>query len=294
MAVYSIGDLEKLTGIKSHTLRIWEQRYQIIQPKRTPTNIRYYDDDDLRALLNIALLNKNGFKISKIAKMTEHEIREKVFSISDVKVSGEAPLDALTISMLELDEAKFDKIISTHIQQIGFEATMIQIIFPFLEKVGMLWMTNSVTAIHEYFVTYIIRNKTITAISDLSHKSSEDAPLFFIFQPEGEQQELSFLFLQFLLKSRNHQLIHLGQSLSLEEVGDVYKIRKPDYIFTMLNQSPASGSIQDYINKLTHLCPESHILLTGFQVVGNKVVLPPRVQTLNSLQETVAFVESLR
>jgi len=134
VAVYSIKDLEKLSGINAHTIRAWEHRYDIIEPKRTKTNIRYYEDEDLKFLLNIALLNKNGIKISKIADMSRSEIAEKVAAISEVNFEHGTQLDALTISMIEMDEYKFDRIITTNIQQMGFEKTMVEVIHPFLEK----------------------------------------------------------------------------------------------------------------------------------------------------------------
>ena len=138
MSNYSIKDLEKYTGVKAHTIRIWEQRYNLLEPHRTETNIRYYDDNDLKTLLNIALLNKNGYKISKIAKMSVDEIVHKVADISEVNFENATQLDALTISMIEMDEYKFDRIISTNIEQIGFERTMLEIINPFLEKLSLL------------------------------------------------------------------------------------------------------------------------------------------------------------
>jgi DNA-binding transcriptional MerR regulator len=149
VAIYSIKDLEKLSGIKAHTIRVWEQRYDIINPERTPTNIRYYKDEDLKFLLNIALLNKNGIKISKIAKMSKSEIAEKVAAISEINFEYGTQLDALTISMIEMDEYKFDRIISTNIQQIGFERTMLEVIHPFLDKLGVLWLTGSINPVQE-------------------------------------------------------------------------------------------------------------------------------------------------
>lgn len=160
MAVYSISDLEKLSGIKAHTIRVWEQRYSIIEPKRTKTNIRYYQDADLKFLLNIALLNKNGIKISKIAKMSKGEIAEKVAAISEINFEYGTQLDALTISMIEMDESKFDRIVSTNIQQSGFEHTMLEIIYPFLEKLSVLWLTGSINPVQENFMSYLIRQKS--------------------------------------------------------------------------------------------------------------------------------------
>jgi DNA-binding transcriptional MerR regulator len=164
VAVYSIRDLEKLSGIKAHTIRIWEQRYGIIEPQRTKTNIRYYQDEDLKFLLNIALLNKNGIKISKIAKMTKGEVAEKVAAISEINFEYGTQLDALTISMIEMDEFKFDRIVSTNIQQLGFERTMLEIIYPFLDKLSLLWLTGSINPVQENFMSYLIRQKIIVAI----------------------------------------------------------------------------------------------------------------------------------
>ena len=200
MAIYSIKDLEKLCGIKAHTIRIWEQRYSIVTPKRTKTNIRYYQDADLKLLLNVALLNKNGFKISKIAKMSKEEIADKVAAISEINFEYNTQLDALTISMIEMDEYKFDRIISTNIQQIGFERTVLEIIYPFLDKLSVLWLTGSVNPIQENFMSYLIRQKIIAAIDNEPFSSGKNVKKFMIYLPEGENQELSLLLMHYLLR----------------------------------------------------------------------------------------------
>ena len=137
MAVYSIKDLETLSGVKAHTIRIWEQRYDLIQPRRTNSNIRYYEDGELKFLLNIALLNKNGFKISKLACMNRHDIAEKVAAIAEVNFDNDTQTDAMTIAMIEMDECKFVRVLECNIQQIGFERTMLEIIYPFLSKLSV-------------------------------------------------------------------------------------------------------------------------------------------------------------
>jgi MerR family transcriptional regulator, light-induced transcriptional regulator len=144
MSNYSIRDLEQLSGIKAHTLRIWEQRYNIIAPKRTDTNIRLYDDQDLKLVLNISLLKEHGYKISEISKMSSEEMNNEVITISDKKLNYPDQIHALTISMIDLDEDRFEKIISTNILQFGFENTMINIIYPFLSRIGTLWVTGSI------------------------------------------------------------------------------------------------------------------------------------------------------
>lgn len=290
MAVYSISDLEKLSGIKAHTIRVWEQRYDIIQPKRTKTNIRYYQDEDLKLLLNIALLNKNGIKISKIAKMSNKEIAEKVAAISEINFEYGTQLDALTISMIEMDEFKFDRIISTNIQQLGFERTMLEIIYPFLDKLSVLWLTGSINPVQENFMSYLIRQKLIVAINNLPLLQSKETKKFIIYLPEGERQELSLLFMSYLLKSRKNHVIYLGQEISINDLTDACKIQNPDYLFTMITETFAKEPVQNYVDKLSSNFPDCKVLLSGYQVVAQEVNPPANVEILKSLNQTLDFL----
>ena len=293
MAIYSIKDLEKLSGIKAHTIRIWEQRYGIIDPDRTPSNIRYYQDEDLKLLLNVALLNKNGYKISKIAKMSKLEIGQKVSAISPINIEYGAQLDALTISMIEMDEMKFDRIISANIQQIGFERTMLEVILPFLDKLGVLWLTGSINPVQENFISYLIRQKVICAIDREPMANGAKTPKFLLYLPEGERQELSLLFLHYLLKSRGNLVIYIGQDISLSDLKDVYKIHRPDYIYTMISESFAKEPVQSYVDALSHSFPDSRLLLSGYQVVAQEVPSTGNVTVLKSLEQTLHFLQNL-
>ncbi|MEM6347663.1 MAG: MerR family transcriptional regulator, partial [Bacteroidota bacterium] len=210
MGTYSIKDLEQLSGIKAHTLRVWEQRYGIIQPSRTPTKIRYYDDADLRLVLNISFLNRNGHKISKIAKMTGDEIQNTVMRISDSNLEFPNQVNALVIAMVNLDEERFEKIISTNTLQFGFENTMLHIIYPFLERIGILWQTGSINPAHEHFMSNLIRQKLIVAIDGQIRSQNPNASKYLLFLPEGEQHELSLLFSAYIIKSRHNKVIYLG------------------------------------------------------------------------------------
>lgn len=290
MAIYSIRDLEKLSGIKAHTIRVWEQRYRIIQPQRTETNIRYYADDDLKLLLNVALLNKNGIKISRIANMSAQEIAEKVAAISDLNFEYDTQLDALTISMIEMDEYKFDRIVSTNTRQIGFERTMLEVIYPFLEKLSILWLTGSINPAQESFISYLIRQKIIAAIDQEPLTASKDAKKFIIYLPEGERQELSLLFMQYLLKSRKNRVIYLGLDISLSDLKDACKIHEPDYIFTMITETFAKEPVQKYIDRMGAGFPDARILLSGYQVVVQPVSPPENVLILKSLPQMLEFL----
>ena len=293
MAIYSIKDLEKLSGIKAHTIRIWEQRYGIITPKRTNTNIRYYQDSDLKHLLNIALLNKNGTKISIIAKMGKGEIAQKVAAISEVNFKYDTQIDALTIAMIEMNEYKFDRIISTYIQQLGFERTVLEIIYPFLEKLGLLWLTGSINPVHENFMSYLIRQKAIVAIDNQPFATGQNIKTFLIYLPEGETQELSLLLLHYLLKARGNRVIYLGLNISLEDIEDAYLISKPDYIYTLITESYTNKPVKDYVNTLSKMFPNSSILLSGYQVIAQKVKATNNVKILGSLGDTINFLDEM-
>lgn len=293
MAIYSITDLEKLSGIKAHTIRIWEQRYKIIVPHRTKTNIRYYEDDDLKLLLNIALLNKKGTKISKIANMSQEEIAVKVAAISEINIGDGAQLDALTISMIEMDEYKFDRIISTNIRQLGFERTMLEVIYPFLDKLNLLWLTGSMSPVQENFISSLIRQKIIVAINEEPILRGEEVNKFMIYLPEGEKQELSLLFMHYLLKSKGNQVVYLGQEITPEDVSDAYKIHQPGFIFTMITETFAKEPVQDYIDKLSESFPNCNILLSGYQVAVQEIEERPNVYILKSLLQTMEFLDKV-
>lgn len=291
MALYSIKDLEKLSGIKAHTLRIWEQRYSILNPKRTESNIRYYEDSDLKLLLNIALLNKNGMKISKIAKMDNEEIAVSVSAISSIGADNPSQLDALTISMVEMDEYKFDKIVSTNIKQIGFEKTMFQVLLPFLDKLSLLWLAGSIEPVQESFITNLIRQKIISAIENEPFVTGRNVKKYLIYSPEGERQELSILLFHYLLKARQSQVIYLGQDISLVDLKHACRINKPDFIFTMISESFQQSSLQNYVDELKAMTPDIQILLSGYQIFAQNIKAEGNVILLKSLKETIEFLD---
>lgn len=292
MAVYSINDLEKLSGIKAHTIRIWEQRYGILNPKRTKTNIRYYEDDDLKLLLNVALLNKNGFKISKIAKMSELELSEKVADISHIDLEEGTQLDALTISMIEMDEHKFDRIINTNIEQQGFEQTMLTVIYPFLEKLSVMWLTGSVNPVQENFISFLIRQKIISALNALPVSGTDNAQKIFLYLPEGERQELSLLFIHYLLRSRGMRVFYLGQDIAITDLVDANRIHAADFIFTMITETFAQEPVQNYVDRLSLAFPDTTVLLSGYQMVAQPVEVSNNIHILESLEQMLSFVEN--
>ncbi|WP_428657868.1 MerR family transcriptional regulator [Runella sp.] len=290
MSNYSIRDLEQLSGIKAHTLRIWEQRYNIIHPKRTDTNIRMYDDHDLKLVLNISLLKEHGFKISEISKLPLDEIAKEVIAISDKNLNYPDQIHALTISMIDLDEERFEKIISTNFLQFGFENTMLNIIYPFLNRIGTLWMAGSIGPAQEHFITNLIRQKVIVAIDGQVIKHRPDVKKFLLYLPEGELHEIGLLFATYIIRSRYHKVIYLGQTLPFSELVFAYETHKPDFIFSTITSAPANEEVQPYVDRLCRQFPETQILLTGYQVVGQDIKMSPNAAVINKTEDLVEFL----
>lgn len=291
MSTYSIKDLEHLSGIKAHTIRIWEQRYDLLKPKRTDTNIRFYDDNDLKLVMNISLLKENGQKISKIAKMSLTEMSQEVLRITEDNMRYPDQINALTIAMIDLNEERFEKIIATNTLKIGFEKTMINIIYPFLTKIGLLWLTGTINPAQEHFITCLIRQKIIVAIDGQFANIREDAPKYLLFLPEGEMHEISLLFSWYMLKARQNRVVYLGQNLPFQDLRQVYDYHKPNYLFTIVTTSPGQSGIQKYINNLSSSFPEAQILLTGYQVVGQDLNFPANTHLFNRVDELIGFID---
>jgi MerR family transcriptional regulator, light-induced transcriptional regulator len=292
MSNYSIKDLEQLSGIKAHTLRIWEHRYNIISPKRTDTNIRTYNDQDLKLVLNISLLKDHGYKISEISKLTVEEMYQEVIKISDRQLNYPDQIHALTISMIDLDEDRFEKIISTNILQFGFENSMIHIIYPFLSRIGTLWVTGSIGPAQEHFITNLIRQKLIVAIDGQVSKQRPNGKKYMLYLPEGEMHEISLLFANYIIRARYNKVIYLGQSLPFNELGFAYNVHRPDYIFSAITSVPANHEAQVYVNKLAAQFPDAHLLLTGYQIVGQDIQMPANGTIINNIDDLIRIAST--
>ena len=205
MSTYSIKDLEHISGIKAHTIRIWEQRYKFIQPSRTLTNIRTYSSDELKTILNVSLLNKYGFKISHIDKMSAEQMEEKILSINQLDAQKERVVNNLIKETISLNIFAFEQQLDLYIAQKGIEKTVTEILFSFLERVGILWMTNHMNPAQEHLVINVIRQKLILGIEKLA-PIKQPGKRVLLFMPEGEHHETSLLFIHFLLfvLSRKH------------------------------------------------------------------------------------------
>jgi MerR family transcriptional regulator, light-induced transcriptional regulator len=234
---YSISELAMLSGIKPHTIRIWEQRYGLLKPSRTDTKIRYYTDEDLKQLMNVSLLNRNGVKISKIACLCKDGLKDKVNEIETTCCTNQIIVDQLTKCMIAFDEQAFEKLINSAILKHGFKIVMLEIIYPFLEKIGLLWVTGNINPAQEHFISNLIRQKIIVAIDGhVCHFTSKSKKVM-MFLPQHELHELSLLFFAYHLKTQNHHLIYLGSNIPNADVQPVIDVYEPDYVFTVLTSA---------------------------------------------------------
>ncbi|MCB9236109.1 MAG: MerR family transcriptional regulator [Bacteroidia bacterium] len=290
-AVYSIKDVEKISGIKAHTIRIWEQRYNILKPKRTDTNIRYYNGDDLKLLLNIKVLNTNGVKISKIARMSETEIRETVSESYTCCEKFGSQVNALVVAMIELDEERFENIINRNIVQIGLEKTMKAVIYPFYVKVGLMWQTCSILPAQEHFISNLIRQKIIVAIDGQVVNYDQPAPKFILFLPADEWHEVGLLFANYMIKARGGRTLYLGQSLPMSNLKSVQDQYQADYFFTFFTSGWDKEKLEAYLERLGAEFPQKKILIAGSNVEIENPRLPRNIEFLKRIDELVPFVE---
>jgi len=260
MAVYSIKELEKLSGIKAHTIRIWEKRYSLIEPHRTNTNIRYYTDENLKKILNVAVLNRHGIKISSIARLNDLELKEEILRVSETSDSSNTVIDAMVLSMIDLDEYKLEAMIDKSINKIGFKSTVIDVLYPFLDKVGILWQSGDVYPAQEHFVSFLIRQKIIGATDRLSNTFNQNGKKFLLLLPEGEWHEITLLFAQYLIKEANHEVIYLGQSVPYSDVLAIGASKRLDYILFSSSICHTGFKLDRYLEDLGGAFPDKKIL----------------------------------
>ncbi len=290
--MYSIKDLERLTGIKAHTIRMWEKRYNVIVPERTNTNIRTYCDKDVKKLLNIAVLNRHGMRISKLSELSEHELREKVVSLNVGLNNSSVQLEHLIISMIDLDEVKFENVLNRSVIKNGFEDTVKSLLVPFFERIGVLWQTGSINPAQEHFVSNLVRQKLFVATDRIVPDSTTTTPSMVFFLHEHELHEIGLLFYHYIAKKWGLKTIYLGQIVPLNDLQMVYKKIKPKYLFTSLTSSMEDGWIEEYINNLSEKFKDIDIFITGYQIATLEN-LPSNVKKINDTEQFKKVIESI-
>jgi DNA-binding transcriptional MerR regulator len=289
---FTIKDLENLSGIKAHTIRIWEQRYSFLKPSRTGTNIRFYSSDDLKTILNISLLNKYGYKISHINNMSASDMQVRVAELKAEGIPHERMVNELIHAMSVLDIAGFEKMIDQQIIHFGIEKVITRIVFPFFERIGILWQTGNINPAQEHLITNIIRQKLIAGIDQVK-------PLirlkkkFLLFLPEKEHHELGLLLVYYFLKKKGAEVFYIGANVPLQDAQFVAEIKKPDYIYIHLTSLSPGFKFDKFISQLSAAIPGPEIIISGFVTHGYKKPLPRHVSFRHSLTQLLEFISSL-
>lgn len=293
MAVYSIKELEKLSGIKAHTIRIWEKRYGLIEPHRTNTNIRYYSDANLKKILNVAGLNRLGMKISHIAMLSDLELKEAILRESNNSNSNESLVDSLVVAMIDLDPYMLDSIIEKSVSKIGFRDTVTEVLYPFLNKIGVLWQSEEVNPAQEHLVSSLIRQKIIAATDKLPNTFQPGSKKFLLMLPEGEWHEIALLFAQYLVKEAGQQVIYLGQSVPYSDVLATGASIPFDYILVSFTTNRPGFDINICLKDLGGAFPDKKILYFSTILDINPTGLSENHIPLKTIQDLSAFLGEL-
>jgi DNA-binding transcriptional MerR regulator len=263
MGHYTLHVLEKLTGILAPTIRVWERRYNIINPKRTGTNRRWYDDDDLKRLINISIIYHSGIKISKIAKYSESELEEKVRFLTSDSVISDTPVKSLIAAMLSFNGNAVNEILLRSVINSGFEETFTNIVFPFLRKIGIMWHTGSISTGAEHFIANIFRGRLISAIDSLSPANDPKSKRVIMFLPENELHELGLLFYAYLIRKLGHEVLYLGQATPFPALSEVHGKWHSDILVTGTLSDLSISDPQDYLRNLSSTFKMQKILVSG-------------------------------
>jgi MerR family transcriptional regulator, light-induced transcriptional regulator len=288
MNFFSISDIENLTGIKAHTLRIWEQRYNLLTPKRKESKHRLYDNEDLKYILRVAFLYHNGYRISRIASLPEEEVKKLALDTNSGQENYQVFINQLTEASIDFDQQRFEKILHNLILHLGFDKTVVQILFPLLNKIGLLWMTDKVSPAQEHFASALVIKKILVATDGLDRSPDDDLRKVLLFAPEGEHHEIPVLFMQYLLKRNGVFSISVGKNVPLEVLRDFCLQHPITQLYCHLVTNLLSSDLNAYLAKLSQAFPDKEIYFSGPQ--ARKVSSPPpNVQILKDAAAMLQF-----
>lgn len=289
---FSIKDLENLSGIKAHTIRIWEKRYNLLEPNRTDTNIRTYNTASLQKLLNIAYLNNNGFKVSKIANLAEEEITIKVKEIIAESNKDSFAINAFKMAMINFDQNLFDKTYNDLLEELTFEDIFYSVFLPLLNEIGLLWQTNTITPVHEHFISVLIKQKLLLSTEKLGNlENTSDSRTFVLFLPDNEIHDIGLLFVNYLLKSKGYHTIFLGPSVPTANLYELYEFFDNITFISYFTIFPEEDLIETYLKDFNDLLlneNKSYLYLLGNKTINlNPSQLPEKVKVYQSIKNLV-------
>lgn len=292
MGHFSISDLEQLSGIKAHTIRMWEQRYDLLQPVRTPTNIRMYSEEDLRRLLNVTTLCGRGQRISQVARLSDEEIKAAVLACCDDGHDYHLQVNALLAAMLGFDEILINHLFSESTARMGFEKMMLHIAYPLLQRIGLMWLAGAVNPAQEHMMSHLLRQKLLAATDALPGVPTTGRR-WLLFLPTDELHELALLFMNYALRLRGQHTLYLGQNMPTAELGAVCETYQPDAVVAVLTLQPERGRVAEFAQEVTAQCPGKLVVLYGPLARQEGLVLPPNCVAPVLMTDFLALVPTL-
>lgn len=287
MNTYSISDLQQLSGIKAHTIRIWEQRYQALKPQRSEGNTRYYDNNQLRRLLNIVSLNEAGYKLQEICSLSDKKLSELLDEKFIKNTVQEAPqeyfISELILAGLNFDEIAFEKHFSTCILKYGLRDSYLNIIYPLLNRVGLMWGKNSISPAQEHFMSCLIRQKLNSAIDSLAPTTNNDER-WILFLPSFESHEIGLIFAHYLLKINGKKVIYLGANVPYESLKSAFKTIQPTHLLYFMVHSLPTETAQNYADSIRKISGKAINYISGNQKVIQSFELPKNTIHINDIE----------
>lgn len=288
---FSIKNLEHLSGIKAHTIRIWEKRYNLFEPERTDTNIRLYNLENLQKLLNVTLLYNNGYKISKIALLSPQEINENVHKLTINKNADDWSIGLFKLAMINFDQRLFTKTFNDLLEQFSFSEVFKNVFVPLMNELGVLWQTNSISPSHEHFITSLVKQKIHAMCEDLQQKYTRRTDRrFVLFLPDNEIHELGLLYLQYEVLNNGFQCVFLGQSVPIESLSNLVDIGEPITFISYFTIEPSQDKIKAYLNTFNSEIIEnidSELWILGYQVQFMSDEMPDKMRKFRSIDDVI-------
>lgn len=287
-STFTIKDLENISGIKAHTIRIWEKRYNLLSPERTDTNIRYYSSENLQKLLNVVLLNQNNIKISKIAEMSDNTIVLKARELAFKMAVNDEAINSFKIAMFQFDKTLFNNTYNSLLKRKTFREIFKDVFIPFLNHIGLLWQTDTLLPAHEHFISNLIVQKIQINIEKLEYSNNNSEVTYVLFLPENEVHELGLMYLNYELTLRGYNTIYLGQSLPLDNLDYFFKSKTKICFVTSMTVQPYDDKIQEYFSEIERVLKNTEHELIA---IGNKAMavdsvdFKARIRVHSSLKE---------
>lgn len=294
--IFSIKDLENLSGIKAHTIRIWEKRYNALEPMRTDSNIRYYDITNLQKLLNIVLLHDYGYKISKISKLSEDEIPELVKQITTDKTAKNHAINSFKMSMMNFDQPLFFKTYDNLLSEKSFREVFYDVFIPLMNEIGVLWQTNTISPAHEHFITNLLRQKILINTEKLQIiEPKKNDRIFVLYLPLNEIHEIGLMYLNYEILLQGYRCIYLGENVPIESLKDVTSFFNNITYISFLTVEPVQEHIDQYIvNFENQILKESNndlYLIGRMTQFINKSKLPEKISIYQSIEELTKQIQ---